>query len=129
MHKEEKINIIIGDEKTKEELIYNNVIRNLNLSNHDEIKYLKRKVYTLEEELKTRMLYTLIFLFAFVSLCFGIVLLAFDLYILGIILIFSTFLFVVVKLILYFKMTIKKHTSSEFDKVDQLKQLLEEKLK
>ena len=127
MNKNEKIHIIVGEEKNKEELIYNNVVKHLNLSNHDEIKYLKGRVSTLEEKLKVRMFYTLILLFGFLSLCFSIILLIFDLYIPGIILIFTTFLFVIIKLSFHFRDRL--YTSSEFDKVDQLKKLLEEKLK
>ena len=110
MNKNEKIHIIVGEEKNKEELIYNNVS-------------------TLEEKLKVRMFYTLILLFGFLSLCFSIILLIFDLYIPGIILIFTTFLFVIIKLSFHFRDRLQKYTSSEFDKVDQLKKLLEEKLK
>lgn len=129
MKNDEKINLVIQNEKTKEELIYNNVIRNLNLSNADEVKYLKGKVCSLESELRTRMMYTLIFLFAFVTLSFGVILLAFDLYLLGIILIFATFAFVVVKLILHFRSALKVAKNDEFSKVDELKDLLEKKLK
>lgn len=129
MKNDKKINLVINGEKTKEELIYNNVIQNLNLSTADEVKYLKNKVFTLETELKTRMMYTLVFLLAFVSICFGIIMLAFDLYILGSILIFATFAFVVIKLILYFRSTIKLVKNDEYEKVDELKKLLEMKLK
>lgn len=129
MKNDKKISLIINGEKTKEELIYNNVIQNLNLSTADEVKYLKNKVFTLETELKTRMMYTLVFLLAFVSICFGIIMLAFDLYILGSILIFATFTFVIIKLILYFRSTIKLVKNDEYEKVDELKKLLEMKLK
>lgn len=129
MKNDKKINLVINGEKTKDELIYNNVIQNLNLSTADEVKYLKNKVFTLETELKTRMMYTLVFLLAFVSICFGIIMLAFDLYILGSILIFATFAFVVIKLILYFRSTIKLVKNDEYEKVDELKKLLEMKLK
>ncbi len=129
MKNDKKINLVINGEKTKEELIYNNVIQNLNLSTADEVKYLKNKVFTLETELKTRMMYALVFLLAFVSICFGIIMLAFDLYILGSILIFATFAFVVIKLILYFRSTIKLVKNDEYEKVDELKKLLEMKLK
>lgn len=129
MKKDEKVSILIDEERSKEELIYNNVVRNLNLSNHDEIKYLKKKMFSLEEELKTRMMYTLVFLFAFVTLCFGIILLAFDLYVLGAILIFSTFIFIVIKLLLHSKKLLKQKEDGEFEKVDELKKLLEDKLK
>lgn len=129
MKKEETINIVIQGEKTKEELIYNTVIRNLNLSTADEVKYLKGRVCTLESEMKTRMMYTLIFLFAFVILCFGIILIAFDLYVLGTLLIFATFAFVIVKLIFHFRSTIKVVKNDDFERVDELKNLLETKLK
>lgn len=129
MKKDEKITILIENERNKDELIYNNVVRNLNLSNHDEIKYLKEKVFTLEDEMKTRMMYTLVFLFAFVTLCFGVILLAFDLYLLGCILIFATFIFVIIKLLLHFRSILKKNASTDFEKIDELKKLLEDKLK
>jgi len=129
MKKEEQINLIINDEKTKKELIYNNVVHNLKLSNNDEVKYLKKKVFSLEEELSIRMMYTLVLLFSFITLSFGIILMAFDLYILGILMIFATFGFVILKLILSFKKALKGAKSDEFDKVDELIKTLEEKLK
>jgi hypothetical protein len=129
MKKDEQINLIINDEKTKKELIYNNVVNNLKLSNNDEVKYLKKKTFGLEEELETRMMYTLMFLFSFITLTFGIILMVFDLHLLGIAMIFATFIFIIIKLIMSFKKSIKRAKSDEFDKVDELIKLLEDKLK
>ena len=44
-----KINIsITGDESNRSEIIYNNVISNMSLTEEEQIKYLKRKYETLE---------------------------------------------------------------------------------
>lgn len=129
MKKEEKITLVINPDKTKEEIIYENVVSNLHLTMDEQVKFLRNKTFSLEKELKERTNNILLFLFSFLVLCFGILLLCFDLYILGIVLILATFLFIVLKLLLNFKIKEKALKNNEFDKVEELIQLFSKKLK
>lgn len=129
MKKEEKITLVINPDKTKEEIIYENVVSNLHLTMDEQVKFLRNKTFSLEKELKERTNNILLFLFSFLVLCFGILLLCFDLYILGIVLILATFLFIVLKLLLNFRIKEKALKNNEFDKVEELIQLFSKKLK
>ena len=52
-----KINILInGEESNRDEIIYNNLISNLNLTEEEQVKYLKRRAMTLEQEIKNQKL-------------------------------------------------------------------------
>lgn len=125
-----KINIAInGEETSRNEIIYNNVISNLNLTQEEQIEYLKKKATNLEMELKNRRLTTLLCFISLVGISFGIFLLIQDIYALGIAFIVITFIGVITRFSLMYKNIINNHKSSEFDKIEQLKQMLEERLK
>lgn len=125
-----KINISInGDENNRSEIVYNNVISNLNLTSDEQINYLKNKASLLELELKNRRLTTLLCIISIIGISFGICLLIQDLYILGSIFIVITFIGVILRFSLMYKNMIESTKSKEFEKVESLKKLLEEKLK
>ncbi len=119
--------LIIQEEKSKEEIIYNHILSTL--SKEEQIQYLKNKVFILEKELKTRMCYTLLFLFSFLLLCLGILFLTLDLYVLGIISIVAVFLFVILKFMFTIRSYSKSMQDSAFGKIEDLKKSLEQKLK
>lgn len=125
-----KINITInGDESNRSEIIYNNLISNLNLTSEEQVNYLKNKASILELELKNRRLTSLLCLISLIGISFGIILLINDLYFLGSLFITVTFVGVILRFYLMYKTMIDNTKSKEFDKVDQLKKILEEKLK
>lgn len=125
-----KINISInGDENNRSEIVYNNVISNLNLTSDEQINYLKNKASLLELELKNRRLTTLLCVISIIGISFGVGLLIQDLYILGSIFIVITFIGVILRFSLMYKNMIESTKSKEFEKVESLKKLLEEKLK
>ena len=125
-----KINIQInGDETNRSEIIYNNIISNLNLSQEEQVKYLKTRAANLELELKNRRLTALLCLISIIGIAFGITLLIKDLYILGTLFIAITFIGVIIRFCLMYKNIINNTKSNEFDKVEILKSLLEERLK
>lgn len=125
-----KINISInGDENNRSEIVYNNVISNLNLTSDEQINYLKNKASLLELELKNRRLTTLLCIISIIGISFGVGLLIQDLYILGSIFIVITFIGVILRFSLMYKNMIESTKSKEFEKVESLKKLLEEKLK
>ena len=125
-----KINISInGDENNRSEIVYNNVISNLNLTSDEQINYLKNKASLFELEWKNRRLTTLLCIISIIGISFGVGLLIQDLYVLGSIFIIITFIGVILRFSLMYKNMIESTKSKEFEKVESLKKLLEEKLK
>lgn len=125
-----KINIMInGDESDREEIIYNNIISNLNLTTEEQLAYLKNRNLILELELKNRRLTALLSFISLVGITLGIILLIQNIYFLGILFILVTFIGVITRFYLMYKNMIESNKHSEFDKIEQLKKLLEERLK
>ena len=128
--KNEKVNIYInGDENTKNEIIYNNILDNLKLTEKDELNYLKDKVINLEIENKNKILTILLILVSILGITFGCYLLIIDIYVLGIIIIASTFIGVMLRSYLMFKNMLKVNKSSKYERIEHLRKLLESKLK
>lgn len=125
-----KINIMInGDESDREEIIYNNIISNLNLTTEEQLAYLKNRNLILELELKNRRLTALLSFISLVGITLGIILLIQNIYFLGILFILVTFIGVIMRFYLMYKNMIESNKHSEFEKIEQLKKLLEERLK
>lgn len=125
-----KINISInGDELNRSEIIYNNVISNLNLTEEEQVKYLKDKATKLELEIKSRSLTILLCLISLVGIGFGIFLLMNDLYLIGSLFIVVTFVGVFIRFYLMYQNIINLTKSREFEKVDALKEILEARLR
>ncbi len=97
------LNIAVsGDEKNKNEIVYNNVIDamdKLKMSQSDQIDYLKMKVTSLETEYQNNVMILMTLFLSFALLCIGIYLLITNDYILGILFIVIGFLLTVYKLI------------------------------
>lgn len=124
----EKIDIRInGDEKSKSEIVYNNIIDGLN--KEDQIKYLKSKVTLLELQMKNKLIALILFLIVLVGFSIGIYFLVLDLYVIGTLVIFLTFIGVMIRFNMMYKSIIKVTHSMEFDKVEKLKKLLDKRLK
>ena len=95
-----KINIMInGDESDREEIIYNNIISNLNLTTEEQLAYLKNRNLILELELKNRRLTALLSFISLVGITLGIILLIQNIYFLGILFILVTFIGVITRFI------------------------------
>lgn len=125
-----KINITInGEEANRSEIIYNNVISNMNLNNEEQVKYLKNRAVLLELQLKNRRLTTLLCLISIIGISFGIFLLVKDLYLLGSVFIIITFIGVIVRFCLMYKTIIDNTKNKDFEKIENLKEILESKLK
>ncbi len=125
-----KINIQInGDESNKSEIIYNNVIQNMNLDDKEQIEYLKSKITHLELELKTNNLTYLLCIISIFGLGFGIFLVAQDIYLLGSLFIVSTFVGVILRFYLMYKNAIYVRRNSDYDKIEQLRRILNERIK
>lgn len=125
-----KINILIsGDENNKSEIIYNNVIQNMNLTSEEQVRYLKTKVAHLELELKNRNLTTLLFIISAFGICFGLYLMIINFYLLGSIFIVTTFLGVIIRFYLMYKNVININQNIEFEKIEHLRKMLNERIK
>lgn len=128
--KNEKININInGDETSKNEIVYNNIIENMKLTEKDQLNYLKSKVINLELEMKNKKLTILLALISIVGISFGCYLLIVNFYLLGILFIVATFTGVMVRSYLMFKNVLDITKSTKYDKIENLRKILDNKLK
>lgn len=125
---EEKIEISInGNENSKSEIVYNNIMQGLNKD--EQLRYLKMKVTLLELEMKNKMITLILLLISLVCFSIGIYFLILDLYILGSIVLFLTFIGVMIRFYMMYKSILKVTHSMEFDKVEHLRKLLNTRLK
>lgn len=125
---EEKIEISInGNENSKSEIVYNNIMQGLNKD--EQVRYLKMKVTLLELEMKNKMIALILLLISLVCFSIGIYFLILDLYILGSIVLFLTFIGVMIRFYMMYKSILKVTHSMEFDKVEHLRKLLNTRLK
>lgn len=126
----EQLNIYIsGEENNKSEIVYNNVVKNMKLSKDEQVEYLRTKVTQLELEMKNRKLITILLLISLFGLGFGLFLMVLNIYWLGIIVVFGTFFGVAIKAYIMYKNMIKMVRTSEYDKVEKLRQMLNLRLK
>ncbi len=126
----EELNIVInGEENSKSEIVYNNVIKNMKLTKEEQVEYLKQKVSYLELEMKNRNLLLLLFLSSLLGMGFGAFLMFIDIYLLGILFIFGTFFVVSYRAYMMYKSMVKIVRNKDFDKVEQLRNMLNLKLK
>ena len=120
---------ITGEERSKNEIVYNNIIENLKLTEEEQVKYLKNKVTNLEIEMHNKMITILLILLSIIGLTLGIGLIIMDIYILGILFVIATFVFVAIKFYLMYKKMLKISKSMEFDKIEHLRDILNMHLK
>lgn len=124
------VNITIdGTENNKSEIIYNNVIRNMELSEEDQLRYLKQKVSLLEMEMRNKVWLLILTLISLGGMGSGIYFLMKDIYFLGILLVLGTFVGVVWKLFMMYKTMMNMNHNAEFDQVEHLRKMLNMKLK
>lgn len=125
-----KINILInGDENNKTEIVYNNVIQNLGLTEEEQIKYLKSKISELEVEKKNRTLTFLLILISIIGISFGLLLLIKDLYFLGALFIITTFIGVILRFYLMYRDVMNINKNMEYDKIEQIRKLLNDRIR
>ena len=101
----------------------------MNLTTEEQLAYLKNRNLILELELKNRRLTALLSFISLVGITLGIILLIQNIYFLGILFILVTFIGVITRFYLMYKNMIESNKHSEFEKIEQLKKLLEERLK
>lgn len=128
----EILNIAIsGEEKNKNEIIYNNIVEameSLKMSKDDQIEYLKTKVSDMEHQYQNNILILVILVISTLLLCLGLYLVATDEFLLGVILSFIGFALAITKLLT----TIKKDNAirnKKYMKLESLKNSLSSLLK
>lgn len=122
---------INGNEKNKNEIIYNNLIDQMNsmkMSKDDQIEYLKLKVANLEAEARNRFLIIIILVLGVLFLGIGLYLMYIKLYLLGLIFVLISFLGLSLKLISSAKSSMVIR-NNKYDEIEKLKNLLNTKLK
>lgn len=119
----EILNIAIsGEEKNKNEIIYNNIVEamdNLQMSKEDQIEYLKTKVSSMESEYQNNIAILVVLVISALLLGLGLYLVATEQVVLGVILVLISFILSVAKLLL----TLKKYTSIRSKKYVELESL------
>ncbi len=93
---------VSGDEKNKNEIVYNNVVDamdRLKMSKEEQVDYLKLKLTTLETEYQNNMTIFVTVVLSLVLIIIGIYLLVTNDYVLGIVFVLIGFLATVYKLI------------------------------
>lgn len=99
----EILNIAIsGEEKNKNEIIYNNIVDamdHLKMSKDDQIEYLKTKVSNMEHEYQNNIMILIVLVISFMLVCLGLYLVATNEYVLGVILTFIGFGLSIIKLL------------------------------
>lgn len=126
-----KVNIN-GTEKNKNEIIYNNIINtmeDMNISKQEQIEYLKQKITYLENTSKEKTTLIATILIGFIMLLFGVYLMSININVYGAILILVSFIVVTTKLVLMIKKLQASCKDSKFDSVEQLRKILNLKLK
>ena len=124
----EKIDIAInGNENSKSEIIYNNIMKELDKD--EQVKYLKAKVTLLETEMRNKMISLFLLVGAMIGFGVGIYFLILDLYLLGTFVILLIFIVVMIRFYLIYKNIIKVTHNMEFDKVEHLRKILDNRLK
>ncbi len=122
---------ITGEEKNKNEIIYNNVVDamdNLKMTKDEQIEYLKTKVSNMENTYQSNIMILITLIISILLLGLGLYLVATDQILLGIVLVLLGFFVIVVKLLL----TLKRYTSmrtKKYIEIDSLKENLSSILK
>ncbi len=121
-----------GTEKNKNEIIYNNIIdtmEDMNISKQEQIEYLKQKITYLENTSKERAIIIITVLIGFILLLFGVYLMSINIKTYGAIFIVVSFIAVITKLILVIRKLQASSKDGKFDSVEQLRKILNLKLK
>ncbi len=119
----EILNIAIsGEEKNKNEIIYNNIVDamdNLKMTKEEQIEYLKTKVSSMESDYQNNIAIFITIVISFLLLGLGLYLVATEQVLLGVILVLIAFSLAITKLLL----TLRKYTSIRSKKYIELESL------
>lgn len=127
------MNITIhGTEKNKSEIIYNNIVetmKELNLSEAEQIEYLKTKVTALETEIHSKILMILTILAGIIGIGLGLYFVAINQYFFGIVLSFGTMAMMLYRIYVILKQHLLMKKDTNYEKIEQLRKMLHIRLK
>ena len=121
-----------GTEKNKNEIVYNNIINtmeDMNISKQEQIEYLKQKITYLESSSKDKTVLLITVLVGFILTLFGIYLMSINVKVYGAIFILISFIAVVIRLLFMVKKLQDSCKDGKYDSVEQLRRILNLKLK
>lgn len=128
-----KLKIVIkGNENNKSEIVYNNLLNNMessDLSKDKQIEYLKSRINYLETNIKNKLILGIILVLNLVILALGIFFMYLDVYFLGILLSMLSFILVIILLLRFKNKNINYELNDDFAEIDTLRKLLNSKLK
>ena len=129
----EPISILIrGNEKNKNETIYNNIVDKMdemNLSKDDQVEYLKSKISILESETHNKLSLMISILVCLIILGVGIYFVAIDLYLFGALVAFLSVFVLMFKMYQSFKTSMNISKPDNYDKIEHLREILNMRLK
>lgn len=129
----EPISILIrGNEKNKNEIIYNNIVDKMdemNLSKDDQVEYLKSKISILESETHNKLSLMISILVCLIILGVGIYFVAIDLYLFGALVAFLSVFVLMFKMYQSFKTSMNISKPDNYDKIEHLRKILNMRLK
>lgn len=129
----EPISILIrGNEKNKNEIIYNNIVDKMdemNLSKDDQVEYLKSKISILESETNNKLSLMISILVCLIILGVGIYFVAIDLYLFGALVAFLSVFVLMFKMYQSFKTSMNISKPDNYDKIEHLREILNMRLK
>lgn len=123
---------ISGTENNKNEIIYNNIVDTMNeleLTDQEQIAYLKTKVTSLEIEVQQRIVMLCTVVAGIVGIGLGLYFVAIDQYLFGIILSFGTLGLMLYRIYLMFKNNAVVKKDDNYDKIEHLRSMLNMRLK
>lgn len=127
------MNITIhGTETNKSEIIYNNIVesmKELNLSEAEQIEYLKTKVTALETEMHQKLIMTCTILAGIIGIGLGLYFVAINQYFFGVVLSFGTMTLMLYRIYIILKQHMMIKKDANFDKIEQLRNMLNIRLK
>lgn len=126
------INISINSkDETKSQIIYNNVISNMDkmsLSKDEQLDYLKSRVTELEQDHKNKLQIILLTIVFSIILAFGLFLIVEEFYTLGIIVSFAIF-FTAIVTIYKLSKNIKNNIDDKYEEIETIRKLISSRLK
>lgn len=126
------INISINSkDETKSQIVYNNVISNMDkmaLSKEEQLDYLKSRITELEQDHKNKLQIILLTIVFSVILAFGLFLIVQEFYTLGIIVSFTIF-FVAIITIYKLSKNLKSNLDDRYEEIETIRKLISSRLK
>ena len=122
---------ISNKEETKSEIVYNNIISNMDkmsLTKDEQIEYLKVRITELEQDQKYKMECGILGVLFLLVLLFGLFLMVQDFHTIGVVIIVCSF---VLSIVCTYKLSRRQKTelNDKFEEIETIRKLINSKLK